>query len=82
MMKKKEHALHPQYKPTGKAPMISCQYVEKLTIETLKLQEKNTSTTFGPNRGIDFLAEYLCKISSTGEIFINKDFRPLVLRLM
>ena len=54
--------------------MISCQYVKKLTIETLKLQEKNTSTTFGPNRGIDFLAEYLCKISSTGERFLNKDY--------
>ena len=75
MMKKKEHALHPQYKLTGKAPMISCQYVERLTIETLKLQEKNTSTTFGLNQETDFLAaEYLCKISSTGEIFINKDY--------
>ena len=55
--------------------MISCQYVKKLTIETLKLQEKNTSTTFGLNQETDFLAaEYLCKISSTGEIFINKDY--------
>ena len=74
MMKKKEHALHPQYKLTGKAPMISCQYVERLTIETLKLQENNTSITFGLNQETDFFAEYLCKIGSTGQRFINKDY--------
>ena len=54
--------------------MISCQYVERLTIETFKLQEKNTSITFGPNQETDFLAEYLCKIGSTGQRFINKDY--------